>query len=369
MESILQSSTVHSHYEEYLERYANRLVIAGVDELYQTNAIRYKIQAFHKLLQEFPAYRSRLILVQVCYRRRSALLGQQRTYELQIQEAANACNAQFPGSVDLQMLTGSFFPIHQRMALWRIARIYLNTSLAQGLNLHPQEFLMARKEAGGVVIVSEFANAHEFLNGALSVNPWDISSIVGQLEKAVEMGESEVKLRQTRDIDNIVKREKRLWCSHVIQNLLDSSSEDTIQIARVHGDMPLTDDDVNSLTQHLEVGVSFSFHRKHSWVKEVYQRAASRFFILDYGGTLQSKEGFNRDLKDDFQGVLQRPPSAAMSRVLQRLCDDPKNQVWVVSSSGSMVVQKTLGSFRNMGLIAVNGLKVRYVRLVWLCDM
>ena len=67
--------------------------------------------------------------------------------------------------------------------------------------------------------------------------------------------------------------------------------------------------------------------------------------------------------------MLQRPPSAAMSRVLQRLCDDPKNQVWVVSSSGSMVVQKTLGSFRNMGLIAVNGLKVRYVRLVWLCDM
>ena len=70
MESILQSSTVHSHYEEYLERYANRLVIAGVDELYQTNAIRYKIQAFHKLLQEFPAYRSRLILVQVCRSRR-----------------------------------------------------------------------------------------------------------------------------------------------------------------------------------------------------------------------------------------------------------------------------------------------------------
>ena len=50
-----------------------------------------------------------------------------------------------------------------------------------------------------------------------------------------------------------------------------------------------------------------------------------------------------------------------MSRVLQQLCDDPKNQVWVISSSGSMVVEKTLGSFRNMGLIAVNGLKVRYV--------
>lgn len=93
----------------------------------------------------------------------------------------------------------------------------------------------------------------------------------------------------------------------------------------------------------------------------IYQKAESRFFILDYGGTLLSKEGFNRDLKDDFQGVLQRPPNASMSRVLQKLCNDPRNEVWVISSSGSMVVEKTLGAFKNMGLIAVNGLKVRRV--------
>ena len=66
-------------------------------------------------------------------------------------------------------------------------------------------------------------------------------------------------------------------------------------------------------------------------------------------------------MKDDFQGVLQRPPNASMSRVLQKLCNDPRNEVWVISSSGSMVVEKTLGSFKNMGLIAVNGLKVRHV--------
>ena len=78
---------------------------------------------------------------------------------------------------------------------------------------------------------------------------------------------------------------------------------------------------------------------------DFYRRTTRRFFILDYGGTLRSKEGFNRDLKDD----------------LQRLCNDPQNQVWIISSSGSMVMEKTLGSFKHCGLIAVNGLKVRMV--------
>ena len=228
-------------------------MVAGVDELYQTNAIRYKIQGFHRLLREFPGYRNHLVLVQVCFRQRSLVARTQKLYETQICDAAEACNKEFPGSVDLQMLTGSYFSIQQRMALWRVARIYLNTSLAQGLNLHPQEFLMARKEAGGIVIMSEFANAHEFLNGALSVNPWDIDSIVSQLEKAVEMGDSEMRLRQTRDLDSIMKREKRLWSSQVIQNLLDSASEEALQISRTPGSTVLTDDDVNSITQHLDV--------------------------------------------------------------------------------------------------------------------
>ena len=96
-------------------------------------------------------------------------------------------------------------------------------------------------------------------------------------------------------------------------------------------------------------------------MKEFFKHTTRRFFILDYGGTLRAKEGFNRDLKDDFRGVLHQPPNPAMSRVLQRLCNNPQNQVWVISSSGSMVMEKTLGSFQNMGLIAVNGLKVRAV--------
>ena len=202
MNSVLQSAQVDALYQKLCTENEGHIVIAGVDELYQINAIRYKIQGFHRFLKENPAYGRVYRLVQVCYRQRSqaASVTRSRIYENQLREAANTCNADFPGSVDLRLLTGSFYPVEERMALWRVAKIYLNTALAQGLNLHPQEFLMARKKQGGIVIVSEFTNAHEFLNGALAVNPWNVESMVNELERATEMSNEEMRVCQQRDL-------------------------------------------------------------------------------------------------------------------------------------------------------------------------
>lgn len=242
-------------YQKLASQAEGRVIVAGVDELYQTNAIRYKILGFHRFLRETRNYGQPYRLVQVCYRQRSqeASVKRSRLYENQIREAALACNAEFPGSVELHMLTGSFYPPEERMALWRVAKIYLNTSLAQGLNLHPQEFLMARKEQGGIVIMSEFANAHEFLNGALAVNPWDVESITNQLERTTEMSQAEILQAQRRDLESMDKRERHLWSSQVIQNLLDFTEQS--KLAALHDRAgEVSEDEVNSITPHLVVG-------------------------------------------------------------------------------------------------------------------
>ena len=362
---LLRSSEVLDATAQIRARYGDRRIIAAVDELDPINGILLKLQGFHKLLQDNPDARQRLVLVQVCFRPRSIQAGgaRQKSYESQLREAAAACNAEFPDSVALRLLTGSFYPVQKRLALWKAAALYLNTAFSQGLNPHPQEYLLARAQEGGVLVVSEFASAHEFLNGALSVNPWDIESIAQKLEYAVEMGRDEVQLRQNRDLESIQKREQKVWLSLVLQNLADSASEESMQTSRDPGDGVLSEDDADSLLLHLNVRLSFrAAEPQIGEVAAAYRESHRRFFMLDYGGTLQSKEGFNRDLKDDFRGVLHRPPNRAMSEVLQRLCYDRENEVWVISSIGSMVMEKTLGSFRNLGLIAVNGLKVRRVR-------
>lgn len=203
--------------------------------------------------------RRRVVLVQVCFRPRSIQAGgaRQKSYESQLREEAAACNAEFPDSVALHLLTGSFYPVQKRLALWKAADLYLNTAFAQGLNPHPQEYLLARAQEGGVLVVSEFASAHEFLNGALPVNPWDVESIAQQLETAVEMGKDEVKLRQNRDLESIQKREQKVWLSLVLRNLVESLSEESMQTSRDPGDGLLSEDDADSLLLPLNV----RFHR------------------------------------------------------------------------------------------------------------
>ena len=172
-------------YQKLASQSEGRVVVAGVDELYQTNAIRYKILGFHRFLRETRNYGKPYRLIQVCYRQRSqeASVKRSRLYENQIREAAMACNAEFPGSVELHMLTGSFYPVEERMALWRVAKIYLNTSLAQGLNLHPQEFLMARKEEGG--------KAMELEMEAIPTELPNLAVVEEKVADSIEIGDDE----------------------------------------------------------------------------------------------------------------------------------------------------------------------------------
>ena len=241
----------------FKQQFGNKTIIAGVDELTQTNVIQLKIKAFHQFLRDYPGFRNHVVLVQVCFQQRSAS-NVYHMYESQIIEAANQCNEDFPNSVDLRMLRGSFISIEDRIALWKVSRIYLNTSVSQGLNLHPQEFLLTRKQEGGIAIVSEFVSSHEFLNGALSVNPWDINSIISQLEKALDMGVAEIKLRQHRDIDSINKRDKRKWASNVINAVLQNDSEESIQTSKQPG-QELINEDLPAVTYHLDVGKETPF--------------------------------------------------------------------------------------------------------------
>ena len=114
---------------------------------------------------------------------------------------------------------------------------------------------MARKEEGGIVIMSEFANAHEFLNGALAVNPWDVESIMNQLERTTEMTQAEILQAQQRDLESMGRRERRLWSSQVIQNLLESV--ELTKLAALHdpaGEV-VSEDELHSITPHLVVGV------------------------------------------------------------------------------------------------------------------
>ena len=66
---------------------------------------------------------------------------------------------------------------HEEVArYYKAAKVCLVTSLHDGMNLVAKEYLAARDDGDGVLILSRFAGAAQELHDALLVNPYERST-------------------------------------------------------------------------------------------------------------------------------------------------------------------------------------------------
>jgi trehalose-6-phosphate synthase len=77
---------------------------------------------------------------------------------------------------------------HQEIQkFYRAADVCLVTSLHDGMNLVSKEFVSARTDEQGVLILSRFAGASLEFPDALLVNPYDIEQVAKSIHTALEM--------------------------------------------------------------------------------------------------------------------------------------------------------------------------------------
>jgi len=87
---------------------------------------------------------------------------------------------------------------HERDAvneLYRAADVCLVTSLHDGMNLVCKEFVAARDDERGVLILSRFAGAAREMTEALVVNPYHVEDCAAQIQRALTMPEPEQRER------------------------------------------------------------------------------------------------------------------------------------------------------------------------------
>ena len=153
--------------------YAGRKIIAGVDRFDYTKGIPEKLRAFEALLERYPRLRQRVVLIQVTQPSRTTV-GEYQQLKREVDELVGRINGRFGSS--------SFMPVvhvNQTMSRERIVGLYraadyaLVTPLADGMNLVALEYVAARGDRGGILILSEFTGAAQFLSGARLVNPHD----------------------------------------------------------------------------------------------------------------------------------------------------------------------------------------------------
>ncbi|MGH7410380.1 MAG: trehalose-6-phosphate synthase, partial [Candidatus Methylomirabilis sp.] len=103
---------------------------------------------------------------------------------------------------------------------YQAADLCLVTSLHDGMNLVAKEFVSARDDEQGVLILSRFTGAARELRDALIVNPYDIEHLAEAIRSALEMPAEEQSLRMRMMRDTIRDRNIYRWAANLITELV-----------------------------------------------------------------------------------------------------------------------------------------------------
>ncbi|MER5793833.1 trehalose-6-phosphate synthase [Streptomyces sp. NPDC001980] len=148
-----------------------RRIMLGVDRLDYTKGIDQRLRAFEGLLADGRATASDTVLVQIATPSRERV-EHYRRQRARIEARVGHINGTFGqvGQVPVHYLHTTVDRT-ELAALYRAADVMLVTPLRDGMNLVAKEFVAARPDLGGALVLSEFAGAAHELTRALLVNP------------------------------------------------------------------------------------------------------------------------------------------------------------------------------------------------------
>jgi trehalose 6-phosphate synthase len=163
----------------------------GIDRLDYTKGILERFHAVDRLLHTHPEWVGRFVFVQIAAPTRG-MIADYRGYAERAIALADAINAKYAdrGAMPIRLIAEH----HEADAVYeyyRAADLCFVSSLHDGMNLVAKEFVAARDDERGVLILSQFAGASRELPEALIVNPYDADRCAAALQRALTMPEDE----------------------------------------------------------------------------------------------------------------------------------------------------------------------------------
>ncbi|MGV8967105.1 MAG: alpha,alpha-trehalose-phosphate synthase (UDP-forming) [Cellulomonas sp.] len=187
------------------------VMLLGVDRLDYTKGIRHRIKAFGELLQDGRLTVPQVTLVQVASPSREGVGAYQQLRE-DVELLVGRINGEYGhlGCQPIRYLHHSY-PPEEMAALYVAADIMLVTALRDGMNLVAKEYVAARSDERGVLVLSEFTGAADELAGSVFVNPHDIDGMKDRIVSAVEMDFREQRKRMRRLRRRVLTDDVEKW--------------------------------------------------------------------------------------------------------------------------------------------------------------
>lgn len=317
--AILEQS-VQEIAEEQLKTFGNHKLALSVDRLDYSKGIIHRLKGFSLFLEHYPEYRGEVSLVMVVVPSRDKV-DRYADLKIKIDEMIGAINGTY-STLNWQPVYYFYrgFPFEELMALYNIAHIALVTPLRDGMNLVAKEYVAAKRDNSGVLILSEMAGAAAELKEALIINPNDTEQIEGALLEAMLMPEAEQK-RRLGKMQKIVEQQSVNKWAHDFVSELDIINSKNIALR----EKIINEESINTIS-------------------ELYNQAKRRLIILDYDGTLVP--------------IVKQPelaiPEETLLQTLKSLSEDEKNTIVISSGRDVSFLDKWFGNI-NVDLAAEHG--------------
>jgi trehalose 6-phosphate synthase len=201
------------------------IVAVGVDRVDYTKGILERFRAVERFLETWPAYLGRFSLIQIGAPSRTKI-ARYRDFLEDVDREARRINERFrSGRWKPIVLLKEHHSHEDIQRLYRVADLCLVTSLHDGMNLVAKEFIAAREDERGVLILSTFTGAARELTDALLVNPYDTKQVADAIRFAVDMPEQDRTVRMRRMRRLVREHNVYRWANDLLLDLCEIQTE------------------------------------------------------------------------------------------------------------------------------------------------
>ncbi len=191
----------------------------GVDRIDYTNGIIERFRGIDRFLERWPAYQGQFTFVQIGAPSRTHIPRYHEFIE-EVEAEAARINARFqtPRWKPIVLLN-RHHEHHEILPYYQAADLCMVTSLHDGMNLVAKEFVAAREDEEGALILSQFTGASRELRDAILVNPYDTEQLSDAIRTALEMDSAERHARMQRMRRTVREHNVYRWAGNLITDL------------------------------------------------------------------------------------------------------------------------------------------------------
>ncbi|MBU1000288.1 trehalose-6-phosphate synthase [Patescibacteria group bacterium] len=191
----------------------------GVDRLDYTKGILERLKAIEIFLKRYPAYVGNFTFIQIAAPSRSKIKEYQRFTEAVEKEVERVNNLFRKNGWKPIILFKRHHTQEEISRFYKLANVCLVTSLHDGMNLVAKEFVAARNDEKGVLILSQFTGSSRELKDALIINPYNGEQTADAIKVALELSPLEQTKRMKKLREVIKNYNVYRWSAEILKTI------------------------------------------------------------------------------------------------------------------------------------------------------